>query len=133
MHDFYATYRGKRATTLDFQRVVERHVGQPMDWFFDEWVYSTDVPTYTFAWKADHDSTGGSYTAHVRVRQTDVPRKFGMYVPVLIKFDQGEALIRMLVIGPSTEAVVHLPAEPKKMELNPLESVLAEVKTEGWD
>jgi len=39
----------------------------------------------------------------------------------------------MLVIGPSSEAVVHLPAEPKKMELNPLESVLAEVKTEGWD
>ena len=133
MHDFYATYRGKRATTLDFQRVVERHVGQPMDWFFNEWVYSTDVPTYTFAWKANQDSTGHGYIAHVRVRQTDVPSKFGMYVPLLITFDQGEALIRMLVVGPSSEAVVHLPAEPKKMELNPLESVLAEVKTEGWD
>src|SRR2546422_10914788 len=83
LHAFYATYGGKRSTTFDFQRVGERHVGQPMDWFFDEWVYSTDVPTYTFAWKADHDSTGGGYTAHVRVRQTDVPRKFGMYVPVL--------------------------------------------------
>ena len=133
MHDFYETYRGKRATTLDFQRVVERHVGQPMDWFFDQWVYGTDVPTYTFAWKAEQDSTGGGYTAHLRVRQTDVPSSFGMYVPLLIKFDQGEALVRMLVRGPSTEAVVHLPAAPKTMELNPLESVLAEVKTEGWD
>ena len=133
MHDFYETYRGKRATTLDFQRVVERHVGQPMDWFFDQWVYGTDVPTYTFAWKAEQDSTGGGYTAHLRVRQTDVPSSFGMYVPLLIKFDQGEALVRMLVRGPSTEAVVHLPAAPKTMELNPLESVLVEVKTEGWD
>src|SRR5260370_20788620 len=133
MHDFYETYRGKRATTLDFQRVVERHVGQSMDWFFNEWVYGTDLPTYTFAWKADRDSRGTGYTAHLRVRQTDVPGSFGMYVPLLIKFEQGEALIRMLVRGPSTEAVVHLPAAPKTMELNPLESVLAEVKTEGWD
>ncbi|PYO46650.1 MAG: hypothetical protein DMD72_12225 [Gemmatimonadetes bacterium] len=134
MHDFYDTYRGKRATTLDFQRVVERHMGQPMDWFFDEWVYGTDVPTYTFAWKADRDSTGAGtgYTAHLRVRQTDVPSNFGMYVPLLIKFDRGETLIRMLVRGPSTEAVVRLPAEPKTVQLNPLESVLAEVKTEGW-
>jgi Peptidase family M1 domain len=133
MRDFYQTYRGKRATTLDFQHAVERHIGQPMDWFFDEWVYGTDVPTYTFAWKATPDSGGKTYTARVRVRQTDVPDNFGMYVPLLIKFDEGEALVRILVRGPSTEGVVHLPAEPRSMELNPLESVLADVKTEGWE
>src|SRR5258705_11755918 len=36
MRNFYETYRGNRATTLDFQRVVEQHVGRPMDWFFDQ-------------------------------------------------------------------------------------------------
>jgi hypothetical protein len=56
-----------------------------------------------------------------------------MYVPVLIKFDEGEAMIRMLVRGATTEAVVRLPAPPKQVTLNPLESVLAEVKTEAWD
>jgi len=56
-----------------------------------------------------------------------------MYVPVLIKFDQGEAMIRILVRGATTEAVVRLPAPPKLVTLNPLESVLAEVKTEAWD
>jgi len=55
-----------------------------------------------------------------------------MYVPVLIKFDQGEALIRILVRGPTSDTKIRLPAEPKEMQLNPLESVLAEVKTEGW-
>lgn len=132
MRDFYTNYRGKRATTLDFQHVVEKHFGQPMDWFFDEWVYGTDVPTYTFSWTADHDSTGNGYIAQLRVRQSDVSDNFGMYVPVLIKFDQGEAMIRMLVRGPTTDVRVRLPAEPKTMQLNPLESVLAEVKTEGW-
>jgi hypothetical protein len=101
-----------------------------MDWFFNEWVYGTAVPTYTFSWSAEQDSAG--FTAHLRVRQSDVPDGFAMYVPVLIKFDQGEAIVRMLVRGPTTDAKIRLPAEPKSMQLNPLESVLAEVKTEDW-
>jgi hypothetical protein len=130
MRDFYMSYRGKRASTADFQHTVELAIGQPMDWFFNEWVYGTAVPTYTFSWQAARDSTG--VVAHLRVQQSDVPDGFAMYVPVLVKFEQGEALLRLLVRGPTTDATVRLPAEPKEMELNPLESVLADVKTEGW-
>ncbi len=131
MRDFYETYRGKRASTVDFQRTVEAHFGQPMDWFFNEWVYGTAVPTYTFSWNAETDSTGRP-AVRLRVRQSDVPPGFAMYVPILIKFDEGEALIRMLVREEKTEALVRLPAPPRYVMLNPLESVLAEVKTEAW-
>jgi hypothetical protein len=55
-----------------------------------------------------------------------------MYVPLLIKFEQGEALVRMLVRGATSEATIHLAALPKSIQANPLESVLAEVKTEAW-
>src|SRR2546430_6775857 len=41
-------------TTL-FRSVVERHTGMPMDWFFDEWVKGTAIPTYHVAWKAEPD------------------------------------------------------------------------------
>jgi hypothetical protein len=37
------------------------------------------------------------------------------------------------VTGPLTETTLDLPAEPKRLELNPLESVLAEVKEESWE
>lgn len=131
MRDFYETYRGKRATTLDFQRVVERHVGMSMDWFFQQWIDGNDVPTYTFAWKAEQDSAG--FSTQIRIRQTDVPETFGMYVPLLIKFDQGESFVRVLVRGTSTEATLRLPARPKSIEFNPFESVLADVKTEAWN
>src|SRR3989442_7864043 len=131
LRDFYQTYRGKRATTLDFQRVVEKHVGRPMDWFFDEWIYGTAVPTYTFAWNVE-PADGGKFTAHLRIKQTDAPSTFAMYVPLRIKFEQGEALVRVLVKGPLTEQTITLPAEAKEMELSPFESVLAVVKTEGW-
>jgi aminopeptidase N len=131
MRDYYETYKGKRATTLDFQRVVEKHIGRPMDWFFDEWVYGTAVPTYTFAWNVE-PADGGKFTAHLRIKQTDVPSSFAMYVPLRIKFEQGEALVRVLVRGPLTEQTITLPAEAKSMELSPFESVLAQVKTEDW-
>ncbi|MGH7519992.1 MAG: M1 family aminopeptidase [Gemmatimonadales bacterium] len=131
MRDFYETYRGKRATTADFQTTVEKHFGQPMDWFFNEWVYGTGVPTYTFSWNAENDSAG--IGVRLRVRQSDVPPSFAMYVPLLITFEDGsEAIIRLLVRGDKTETAVRLPSVPRQITLNPLESVLAEVKTEPW-
>lgn len=134
MQDFYQEYRGRRATTRDFQKVVERHVGLSMSWFFDEWVDGTQIPRYVLSWRAE-PATGGHYTLHVRVRQEDVPHDFLMPVPLKIGFADTtlHALVRLNVTGPLTEAALDLPAEPKHLELNPLQSVLAEVKQEDWN
>ena len=131
MQDFYTTYRGKRASTEDFQRVVERHVGQPMDWFFREWVMGTGVPTYGFSWTAD-PKPDGTYALRLRVRQTDVPDDFVMPVPLLIRFADGEAYVRLTVKGPLTEVTLTVPGQPRRVELNAFESVLADVKTLDW-
>ena len=131
MKDFYQTYRGKRASTEDFQGVVERHVGQPMDWFFRQWVYGTAVPTYTYSWTTEPQA-GGKTALRIRVRQTDVPGDFTMPVPLLIEFADGQAMIRVRVKGAVTETTLNVPAEPKQVTLNPLESVLADVKWESW-
>jgi hypothetical protein len=133
MGAFYMQYRGKRATTLDFQRVVEQHLNIPMDWFFDEWVNGTAVPRYILSWHADTTSDH-AYNLRVRVRQEDVPADFMMLVPIRIELaGGGHAMVRMTVQGPRTEREIRLPAEPTEVELNPLQSVLAEVKTEDWE
>ncbi|PYO64358.1 MAG: hypothetical protein DMD71_13360, partial [Gemmatimonadetes bacterium] len=132
MQDFYVQYRGRRAATRDFQRVVEEHMGMAMDWFFDEWVNGTEIPTYILSWKAEPDS-GGRYRLHLRVRQEDAPDTFIMPVPLEIQFaDSTHALVRVNVHGPFVEAAIQVPAEPTKLTLNPLESVLAEIRTESW-
>ena len=132
MQDFYRQYRGGRASTRDFQRVVERHLDTPMDWFFDEWVNGTAIPTYVLSWRAE-PAPANQYLLRLRIRQEDVPSAFVMPVPLNIEFaGGGRATIRVTVRGPLTETELHLPAEPIKLELNPLESVLGEVKTEGW-
>src|SRR4029077_7924590 len=132
MQDFYQQYRGRRASTRDFQRVVERHLDLPMDWFFKEWVDGTAIPTYVLSWHAE-PTLDKRYAFHFRLRQEDVPEDFVMPVPLQIELaDGGRAYFRVTVRGKATEATVQLPSEPKQVELTPLESVLAEVKTEGW-
>jgi peptidase M1-like protein len=132
MRDFYQQYRGRRASTHDFQRVVEQHVDLPMDWFFNEWVNGTAIPTYILSWHAERTSDD-KHLLHVRVRQEDVPSDFVMPVPLEIDFKSGgHATVRVTVRGPVTDAQIQVPSEPARLVLNPVESVLAEVKEEGW-
>jgi len=132
MQDFYQQYRGRSASTRDFQRVVEKHLDQPMDWFFDEWVNGTAIPTYFLSWHAEPTSSS-QYLLKVRVRQEEVPKDFVMPVPLTIEFAGGShATIRVVVRGPLAEVELRVPSQPTKLELNPLASVLAEVKQEGW-
>jgi hypothetical protein len=108
-------------------------VGGDMKWFFNEWVYGSAIPTYTFSYKLE-EQPNGEYKAFVRVRQEDVPDDFKMVVPILLDFgDEGTAVVRVLVEGPLTEAELPiLPMKPDDVEFNCYEAVLAETKTEGW-
>lgn len=132
MQDFYQQYRGKTASTKDFQRMVETHLGIPMGWFFDEWVNGTAFPTYVLSWRTD-STAQDPHVLHLRVRQEDVPPNFIMAVPVLIKFgDNSEVYLRLNVHGPVTETAIAVPSQPTSVQLNPLQSVLCVVKQEDW-
>jgi hypothetical protein len=133
LRDFYQSYRGAPATTEDFRRVVERHMGVPMDWFFDEWVKGTALPTYHVAW-SPQAAANGRFTVHMRITQEHVPQDFQM--TVLVSADLGDgrfAHFRVPVHGGQTDYTSpSLPAEPKELRFNDLSSVLADVKMERW-
>ena len=133
MRDFYGQYRGHRASTRDFQAVVEQHVGQPMDWFFRQWVDGWQIPTYKVATHTE-SAEGGKYRVKLRVVQENVPDSFVMYVPVTLDLGNDRvARIRVKVQGPKTEMDLPLmPAQPKSIKFNDLDGVLAEVDNVGW-
>src|SRR3989442_9354045 len=69
MRDYYASYLGKLATTDDFQGVVERHTGMPMDWFFDIPVWRSTTPwksSVVASFPRDRKSTRLN-SSHVRI------------------------------------------------------------------
>lgn len=132
LQDFYTKHRGGRATTADFQAIVEKHTGLPMDWFFEQWVRGTAIPTYIVSWRSE-PAADGKHRLHIRVRQEDVAPDFVMPLPIAIHFpDSGRTVARVNVRGSVTNAELLLPAEPKRLEANLLESVLAVMKTETW-
>ena len=56
MHDFIESHRDKPASTESFKAVAEKHMTKQMDlqqngrldWFFNQWVYGTEVPRLEF-------------------------------------------------------------------------------------
>lgn len=131
MQAFYAAHAGGRASTADLQQVFEQTTGQPMGWFFDEWVYGTGIPTYKVAWKPEQ--AGARWQVRLRVQQERVPPEFLMYVPVAITLENKQvARVRVKVTGATTELAIPVPGKPKEVQFNDLQGVLAEVKQVGW-
>jgi aminopeptidase N len=126
-------FRGHAATTVDFQAVVERHIGMPMDWFFDEWVRGTAIPTYHVAWTSEPAEEGG-FRVHFRISQEHVPADFRAYVPVAADLGGGRtAHFRIQVRGAQGEyRSPPLPAQPRNVVFDALHGVLANVEMERW-
>jgi len=134
LRDFHDTFKGKSATTDDFRRLLEGHLGgASMNWFFDQWVKGSAIPTYHVAW-TDEATPDGRHRVRLRVTQEEVPPEFQAWV--LVSADLGEnrfANFRIKVSGAQTEYTSPvLPTAARAVTFNELHSVLADVKMERW-
>jgi len=99
MQDFVKTYSGKAATTEDFKAMVEKHMTPEMDfegnhrldWFFNEYVYGTALPTYKIDSTFDKDANG-DVVFSFKVTQSGVDDKFRMIVPIYLELADGRFL-----------------------------------------
>jgi Peptidase family M1 domain len=102
MQDFVKTYSGKAAATEDFKAMVEKHMtpemdldgNHRMDWFFNEYVYGTQLPSYQADASFDIGSDG-DIVMNIKIAQSGVDQTFRMLVPIYLEFDDG----RVLFIG----------------------------------
>jgi hypothetical protein len=133
MHDFVESHRDKAATTESFKAVAEKHMTPQMDvgkngrldWFFNEWVYGTQVPRYHFEYQVS-PADSGKVKLHMTVTQSEVDEHFAMLVPVFADFGNGMVPIgRAGMRGNSSRDFdVLLPSQPKKVALNAYKDVL---------
>ena len=113
-----------------FEAAVDDAFGEPMDWFFDQWVYGVEVPTY----RPDLDvspvlDSPSPFVLHGRVRQEDVSDGFRMPVPVRLTFDDHPPMIhRIWVDADEVQVELPLPARPSRVEFNWQHAVLAKVR-----
>jgi len=133
MQDFVKTYEDRPASTESFKAIAEKHMTKAMDlqnngrldWFFNEWVYGTQAPKYSFSYdlkpESDHKTK-----LHVSITQSEVDGNFAMLVPIFGDFGKGMVpLMRIPMLGDSTRQFdIDLPLEPKKIALNAYKEIL---------
>ncbi|MGH9903738.1 MAG: M1 family aminopeptidase, partial [Pyrinomonadaceae bacterium] len=86
MRDFIQTHYNRDVSTEDFKRAVEKHMPPHMnlgndgrmDWFFDQWVYGTEMPSY----RLDYQISGNTLTG--QITQSGVSDNFRMLVPLYV-------------------------------------------------
>ena len=130
MRGFMRDHVGGVASTRSFEAAVTEAFGEPMDWFFDQWVYGVDVPTY----RPDLDvsplrDAREPFVLHGTVRQEDVPPGFRAAVPLRLEFRDHEPIVRRIHVDrPEVDVEIPIPAEPTRIEFNYLHGVLARVR-----
>jgi Carboxypeptidase regulatory-like domain/Peptidase family M1 domain len=93
MKDFVQTNFNRDVSTEDFKRAVEKHMirtmdldrNQRLDWFFNEWVYGTEIPSYRFEYQLSADGK----TLSGQITQSGVTDGFKMVIPLYGDFGNG--------------------------------------------
>ncbi len=133
MGDFIKTNYNKDISTEDFKRAVEKYItkemdingDKKMDWFFDSWVYGSDVPDFKLNYQIG--SANGKPTLTARITQSGVSKDFVSLVPLYVDYGKGwKFLGKITLIGNSALDItnVPLPEAPKKVALDAYKDIL---------
>jgi len=135
MTDFIASHYNKDVSTEDLKQIVEKHMlpamdidkNGRMDWFFNEWVYGTDVPAYHLDYTITPGGDGKA-VVNLKVTQSNVSKDFVMLVPIYVDYGKGWTRLGSAMI-PGNSSVdlkdIKLPQAPKRLALAVMNDVLA--------
>ena len=139
MTDFSNTYANRIASTEDFKAMVEKHMTREMDldgnnrmdWYFNQYVYGTALPTYQMDSSFGTGADGGP-VLNMKITQSNVDSRFRMLVPVYLELANGKVfkLGNMRMAGNTTVeehvplSAIGLKERPKRAMLNYMYDVL---------
>lgn len=136
MRDFVKTHHNKDASTESFRAAVEKHMTQDMDlagdgkmdWFFNQWVYGNQVPSYELNYTLT-PADGGKARLKGVLSQSGVADDFMMPVPIYVQ-SRGKSIrigsSKLYGNVSSPEFDVTLPWMPEEVTVNAFQDVLAE-------
>ena len=120
VRDYYQTYRDRNALTDDFRKVMESNYGQPLDWFFKEWIFEPGYPVYDAVWSWDESAK----ELKLRVTQKQSSTIFNM--PLDVDFKVGGKTRREVIRVSEREQSFNFKfdSKPQSVAIDPDEWVL---------
>jgi hypothetical protein len=129
LREYVKQYDGKLASTTDFQKIVESTLGGDWNWFFNDWIYSAEIPTVRWSYKVE--PSGNAYKLTLSVKRSDVPADFAFLVPVRVEFEGGKAGYAFVNVKDDQQTITKdLPMAPKNVVFAPDHSLLANIRKE---
>ena len=139
MQQFVTDYAGKAATTEDWKASMEKTMPKSLDlrgdgkldWFFDEYVYGTELPHYTVN-SAFTVGADGVTSCHLTLGQSNVSKSFLMAVPLYLQMANGSTVRIANVVMHGSDTIDHtfqlgkLPSPAKAMLVNYNADVLSD-------
>lgn len=106
LREYMHRHRHDGATTDDLRLLMERHSGQELGWFFDQWLRRAGNPVARVGWKLRAD---GQLLVQVRQRQAAAPYRFPLELEIT---DARGAAHRVTIPVPATrQASVVVPVQ----------------------
>lgn len=120
IRDYYRAYRDRNALTDDFRKIMEKHHGQSLEWFFRQWIFEPGHPVFDATWHWDERAS----ELRLRITQKQQPAVFRL--PLDVEFKTGDSLQRELVQLSEREQTFtfSLKAKPQSVALDPDEWAL---------
>ena len=128
LRDIATSYKLKRISTEDFRHEAARFVppgssDPELEDFFDQWVYSTGIPTLKLTYRVRKKRPGVILSGEIR--QENVPAYFRVPVPLAIQTRNGQTLLHTVeTTGEVTPFEVVLDSKPAPVTLDPDQTLL---------
>ena len=135
LRDFVTRFQDRAASTEGFANLASQHFArspigrkygyQHLGWFFRQWVYQSDLPSYRFEYSIEK-LEDGKVVLNGKLFQEDAPANWEMPLPLVLTFGKDQlARGSVLAKGPVTDVRIPLPSVPKDVQLDPDSWVLS--------
>ena len=115
LQDFLVDHKNGLVTTEDFINATEAKPGGKMPWFWDQWIYGSELPNVR--WTSKTEQQGGQWVVTVEARKAD--STYQLALPVYITLQDGRRARQFLDLsGPTGHATIRVPSKPKSVSVN---------------
>ncbi|MFQ5628740.1 MAG: M1 family aminopeptidase [bacterium] len=125
LKDYLNIYSGRDPSTQDFIALVSKHAGEDMNWFFEQWLLDSVIPSYSYQHEIIRKDAGYKVIGKIAVKGTG--SNFKSFIPISIVFSNNES-IRTRAVFAGNDFQLDLGPyhhKPQKIEFNSDKAVLA--------
>jgi aminopeptidase N len=115
---YYRTHFNGTASTEQFRRIMEQASGQPLGWFFDQWLRRGGWATVTGTWRYDPSLRAAIVELHQRPSDGTVFR-LPLEIAVQVVGEQAPRVQRVELTGARGVFTIPSPQAPQAVHLDP--------------